>query len=52
VPFLRLVAKGKAGGVPIEQTTTAVVLVRDGRLMPGQVYRHRSEALKAAGIED
>ena len=51
VVFMRVVAKGRESGVPIERTSTQVVTVRDGRMTSTRVYRDRQEALKAAGLE-
>lgn len=51
VVFQRVVAKGRASGVPIELMSTQVVTLRDGRMTANQVYRDRSKALKAAGLE-
>jgi ketosteroid isomerase-like protein len=49
--FVRVVAKGSASGVPIELPDAHVVTLRDGRLTSTCVYRDRSEALEAAGLE-
>jgi uncharacterized protein len=51
VVFQRVVATGRASGAPIELTSTQVVTVRHGRMTESRVYRDRSEALEAAGLE-
>ena len=52
VVFMRVVAKGRESGVPIERTSTQVVTVRDRRMTSTWVYRDRSEALKAVGLSE
>jgi ketosteroid isomerase-like protein len=51
VVFVRVVAKGCASGVPIELPDAHVVTLRDGRLTSTRVYRDRSEALEAVGLQ-
>jgi ketosteroid isomerase-like protein len=51
VVFQRVIGKGKTGEVPFEMTGTSVLTVVDGRLRASEVYRDRSQALKAAGLE-
>jgi ketosteroid isomerase-like protein len=51
VVFVRVVAKGSASGVPIELPDAHVVTLRGGRLTSTCVYRDRSEALEAAGLQ-
>ncbi len=51
VVFVRVVAKGSASGVPIELPDAHVVALREGRLTSTCVYRDRSEALEAAGLQ-
>jgi ketosteroid isomerase-like protein len=51
VVFVRVVAAGSASGVPIELPDAHVVSVRGGRLTSTRVYRDRTEALEAAGLE-
>jgi ketosteroid isomerase-like protein len=50
VVFVRVVAKGSASEVPIELPDAHVLTLRDGRLTSSDVYRDRSEALRAAGL--
>jgi len=52
VVSMRVVARGRASGAPIERTSTQVVAVRDGRMTLTRVYRDRSEALKAVGLAE
>jgi ketosteroid isomerase-like protein len=51
VVFVRVVAKGSASGGPIELPDAHVVTLRDGRLTSICVYRDRSEALEAVGLQ-
>jgi ketosteroid isomerase-like protein len=51
VVFVRVVAKGGASGVPIELPDAHVVTLHDGRLTSTCVYRNRSEALEAVGLQ-
>ena len=51
VVFVHVVAEGSASGVPIELPDAHVVTLRDDRLTSTYVYRDRSEALEAAGLE-
>jgi ketosteroid isomerase-like protein len=51
VVFQRVVAKGRTSGVPIALTSTQIVTVRGGRITASQVYRDRSKALWAAGLD-
>jgi ketosteroid isomerase-like protein len=51
VVFVRVVARGGGSGVPIELPDAHVVTLRDGRLVATRVYRDRSEALRAVGLE-
>jgi ketosteroid isomerase-like protein len=51
VVFVRVVAEGSASGAPIELSDAHVVSLRDGRLTSTYVYRDRSQALKAAGLQ-
>jgi ketosteroid isomerase-like protein len=52
VVFMRVVAKGKESGVPLEQRNTQVVTLRDRRITSTRVYRDRGEALKAVGLDE
>ena len=52
VVYVRVVAKGRASGVPIELPDTHVVTVRNGRITSSRVYRDRGEALKAVGLAE
>ncbi|HXB14676.1 MAG TPA: nuclear transport factor 2 family protein [Solirubrobacteraceae bacterium] len=52
VVFVRVVARGGGSGLPIELPDAHVVTVRDGRITSSQVYRDRSEALQAVGVEE
>jgi ketosteroid isomerase-like protein len=50
VVFLRVVATGRASGMPIEIPDAHVVTVRDGRITSTRVYRDRRQALEAVGL--
>jgi ketosteroid isomerase-like protein len=52
VVFQRVVATGKASGLPVEVSSALVVTITDGRIASSRVYRDRSEALKAVGLEE
>ena len=51
VVFVRVVAKGSASGVRIELPDAHVVTLRDARLTSTCVYRDRTEALQAVGLQ-
>jgi ketosteroid isomerase-like protein len=44
--------RGKGSGVEIENRLTAVVSLRSGKIVRGQVYLDQAEALKAAGLRE
>jgi ketosteroid isomerase-like protein len=48
----RILAEGGSSGVPIELETLHVWTVRTGRATGMQVFRDRSEALEAAGLQE
>jgi ketosteroid isomerase-like protein len=50
VVFVRVVATGRASGMPIEIPDAHVVTVVNGRITSTRVYRDRQEALRAAGL--
>jgi ketosteroid isomerase-like protein len=50
--FVRVVAEGGASGVATERETAHIWIVRDRRLSSIQIYRDRSQALEAVGLED
>jgi ketosteroid isomerase-like protein len=52
VVFVRVTARGSGSGVPFELPSTHVVTLREGRMISAHVYRDRSEALKAVGLEE
>ena len=51
VVSVRVLARGRASGAPIERASTQVVTVRGGRMTLTRVYRDRSQALEAVGLE-
>jgi len=52
VVFARIVGQGAASGVPFQLETTHVLTIHAGRAISLQVYRNRSEALRAAGLRE
>jgi ketosteroid isomerase-like protein len=50
--LVRLVARGIASGVPVEQPWAMMVTVRDGKLAESHTYIDRGEALKLAGLAE
>jgi ketosteroid isomerase-like protein len=52
VVFTHIVGKGRASGVPVELHTANVFTVHDGRITSIRAYQDRSEALKAAGLQE
>jgi ketosteroid isomerase-like protein len=51
VDLVKLKARTRTGGVPMEQAGAAVWTLRDGRLAKAEFYLQRDEALQAAGID-
>jgi len=51
VVFARVVARGSGSGVPIELHDAHVVSLDGGRITSIRVYRDRTEALAAVGVE-
>src|SRR5688572_28194555 len=49
VVFVRILAEGGTSGVPIAAETAHVWTLRGGRATSMHAYRHRSQALEAAG---
>ncbi|MGZ8666197.1 MAG: nuclear transport factor 2 family protein [Solirubrobacterales bacterium] len=43
-------AVSKLGGVPVEEATTTIVTVREGKIARSEVFVSRDEALQAAGL--
>jgi ketosteroid isomerase-like protein len=52
VAGVRLVGRGRAGGVPFEEHEFHVFTLRDGRVTATREYRDRAEALEAAGLTE
>ena len=52
VAVVRLTARGKTTGIPVEQLIAQVWTIRDGRALRAQTFPHLSEALAAAGIDE
>ena len=48
---VRLTGRGRASGVSFEEDEVHVYKIRDGKITELREYRHRHEALKAAGLE-
>jgi ketosteroid isomerase-like protein len=51
VACLRYSGRGRGSGAPLEIGETHVVRVRDGKIVEVREYRHRSQALEAAGLQ-
>src|SRR5690349_5165877 len=52
VVFVRVIARGRGSGVPIELPDAHLVTLRGRRIACTRVYRDRAEALKAVGLEE
>jgi ketosteroid isomerase-like protein len=50
--FLRQIGRGRESGVPVEVHAFQVVTLRDGRVRRSELFRHRADALKAAGLSE
>ena len=49
---LRLSAKGRQSGIPVEMTVCEIFSFRDGRVVRRRLYADRAEALKAVGLDE
>ena len=49
---LRVVARGKGSGAPVDQPVFSAVTVRNGRIARMEDHTERSEALEAAGLSE
>jgi hypothetical protein len=52
VVALRLTAKGKSTGIPVEQLTGQVWTILDGKAMSARIYSHPAEAREAVGLSE
>jgi ketosteroid isomerase-like protein len=52
VVALRVTAKGKETGIPVEQQLAQVWTVRDGQAIKAETYPTQSEALEAVGLRE
>jgi hypothetical protein len=50
--FVHVVAVGRESGVPIDLETAHLWTIRDGRAKSARIYRDRSEALEAVGLQE
>ena len=50
VVLLRLRARGRESGVPVDQPWAMAITLRDGKLVTSHTFLDRSDALKAAGL--
>ena len=48
----RQVGRGRESGVPVEVHAFNVWTIRDGKVRKIELFRHRAEALKAAGLRE
>jgi ketosteroid isomerase-like protein len=44
--------RGKGSGVEISEENFSVYTVRDGKIVSQRMFRHRAEALEAAGLSE
>jgi ketosteroid isomerase-like protein len=51
VVVMRIVARGKTSGAPVEQRSGQLWRIRDGRLVRLEWFRNADEAFEAAGLE-
>ncbi len=49
---LRQSGRGRESGVPIETHFFQVWWIRDGKVRKGEIFRHRADALEAAGVRE
>jgi ketosteroid isomerase-like protein len=49
---LLLTARGRQTSIPVEQRTTGIWTIRDGRVVAVRVYGSRAEAFAAAGLRE
>jgi uncharacterized protein len=49
---VRLTGRGRTSGVSFEEDEVHLYKVRDGKITELREYRHRNDALKAAGLEE
>ena len=52
VVAVRLLARGRESGALVENATTWVINLRDGKISATRAYLDRDEALKAVGLEE
>jgi ketosteroid isomerase-like protein len=50
--FTRLSGRGRESGVPIVIHFFTVFTIRDGRVRKAEIFRHRADALEAAGLSE
>jgi ketosteroid isomerase-like protein len=50
--LIRLMGRGRESGVPIEFHFFEVFTIRDGRTRKFEFFRHRADALEAAGLSE
>jgi uncharacterized protein len=49
---VRLTGRGRTSGVAFEEDEVHVFKIRDGKITELREYRHRNDALKAAGLQE
>jgi ketosteroid isomerase-like protein len=52
VQLYRLVGRGAGSGVPVSREVAALWLLRNGKILKGQIYLDRRQALEAAGLSE
>jgi len=51
VAIVRLAARGKQTGIPVEQRSAQVWTIRDGRALRAQTFSKLAEAFAAVGLD-
>jgi ketosteroid isomerase-like protein len=52
VVLVRLKARGRGSGAPVDQPWAMVITLRDGKLIASRTFLDRNRALKAVGLEE
>jgi ketosteroid isomerase-like protein len=52
VVIVRVVARGRGSGIPVDQRVFSVITVRDGKVARIHDYTERTTALEAAGLSE
>ena len=52
VVFLRIIARGRSSGVPVDLEVAHVLTMRNDKVVRVQAFLDREQALRAAGVEE